>query len=333
MKEPFFSVLLPAFNARGCIGSALSDLLAQTFRDFEVLVVDDGSTDGTGDAVKRFSDPRIRLITLPQNLGLVGALNAGLAEARALWIARQDADDRCRADRLERQRELIVRHPDAVLFYSRATLIDERGWWRGTLRPPVDDAGLRWDLCFRNPIPHTSAVFSTKLVRDGLGGYGGQTVTEDYELWSELLRHGKAVGHPERLVSYRNHSNSIMGRANSGGDSSATVRLQDLMCRNLREWAGASEAEARLIAAAWTDPSFMQWQEYFEQTDRLIGTAAGASAKIVAEQDYTLMHRAFGRAPEAAPALLAAMRRHSPGRYAALPQPRTFLSKVSRLLR
>jgi len=112
--------------------------------------------------VNSFSDPRIRLLRLPENRGLVGALNAGLAEARGKWIARQDADDRCRPDRLGRQNELISRNPEAVLFYSWATLIDERGWWRGTLRPPPDDAGLRWDLCSGTPF-RTHRRFSPRI--------------------------------------------------------------------------------------------------------------------------------------------------------------------------
>jgi len=103
VSDPFFSVLLPAYNARAHIGSAIRDLLAQTFRDFEILVVDDGSRDGTGEVVGSFSDPRIRLITLPKNRGLVGALNSGLAEARGRWVARQDADDRCRSISVARE--------------------------------------------------------------------------------------------------------------------------------------------------------------------------------------------------------------------------------------
>ena len=111
MNSPFFSILLPAYNAGGHISDALRDLLAQTYGDFEIIVVDDGSTDGTKDAVKQFKDRRVRLIPLSSNRGLVGALNAGLAEARGEWIARQDADDRCRADRLERQKQLLIESP------------------------------------------------------------------------------------------------------------------------------------------------------------------------------------------------------------------------------
>jgi glycosyltransferase involved in cell wall biosynthesis len=212
MGTPFFSVLLPAFNARHHIGAAIRDILGQTFRDFELLFVDDGSTDGTAECVEKISDPRLRLIKLSTNQGLVSALNAGLSEARGKWIARQDADDRSGRDRLAKKARLLSETPGVVLVYSHARLIDAFGLWRGRLRPPLDDSGLRWDLWFRNPIPHTSAVFPLHLVREDLGGYRNCKACEDYDLWSRLLQHGQGAGSPDTLVSYRNHAASIMGQ-------------------------------------------------------------------------------------------------------------------------
>ena len=330
MSSPFFSVLLPAFNAREYLGRAIRDLLAQTCRDFEIVVVDDGSTDGTGDVAEGFSDPRIRLITLPQNGGLVGALNAGLAEARGQWIARQDADDRCRADRLERQKNLISQNPDAVLFYSRATLIDARGWWKGILRPPLTDAGLRWDLCFRNPVPHTSAVFPTALVRDKLHGYAGDNVTADFDLWSRLLREGRAVGDGDCLVSYRNHHGSIMGRENAATEKRSNEGLREILCRNLHDWAGATEAEAARIAATWLEPAEAGWAGYFSVREKLVSCPLLPESGLIAEEDYTLMHRALGVSAKCAATMLAAMRMACPRRYTALPQPRTLLTRLIR---
>ncbi|MFZ4775370.1 MAG: glycosyltransferase family 2 protein [Terrimicrobiaceae bacterium] len=330
MTDPFFTVLLPAFNVRGHIGFALRDLLAQTCRDFEIVVVDDGSTDGTGDAVKSISDPRIRLITLPQNRGLVAALNAGLAEAHGQWIARQDADDRCRPDRLARQKALISQNPEAVLFYSRATLIDARGWWRGNLRPPLTDAGLRWDLCFRNPVPHTSAVFPVSLVRDQLQGYTGDNVTADFDLWSRLLRQGRAVGDGECLVSYRNHHGSIMGRENTAAKKLSNEGLREILCRNLQDWAGATEAEAGRIPSAWLEPAEAGWAGYFSVREKLASCPLQPDAGLIAEEDYTLMHRALASSPKCAATMLAVMRKDYPRRYAALPRLRTFLTRLMR---
>lgn len=330
MNRPFFSVLLPAYNARAHIRRAVSDLAAQTFRDFEIVVVDDGSTDGTADIVNSFSDPRIRLLRLPENRGLVGALNAGLAEARGKWIARQDADDRCRPDRLGRQNELISRNPEAVLFYSWATLIDERGWWRGTLRPPPDDAGLRWDLCFRNPVPHTSAVFPADLVRNEMGGYSGDNVTADFDLWSRLMRKGCAVGDKECLVSYRNHGSSIMGRENSSAEKRSNTGLREILIRNLREWSGASDSEAERIASTWLAPAEAGWAGYFSLREKLAQSSSNPNPGLIAEEDYTLMHRALAVSVKCAATMLSAMRSVCPARHAALPQPRTIITRMMR---
>ena len=332
MSDPFFSVLLPAYNAREHIGRALRDLMAQTFADFEVLVVDDGSRDGTGDVVKTFSDPRIRLFTLHKNRGLVGALNAGLSEARGIWIARQDADDRCRKNRLARQNAAITENPDVGLFYSQATLIDGRGLWRGKLRPPTTTEALRWDLCFRNSVPHTSAVFNRSTVWDELGGYAGDNVTADYDLWSRLLRKGSAFGDPCPLVSYRNHRASIMGTEMASAARVSDAGLKAIMVANLREWASAGEDDAGSIASAWLDPYNADWTAYFHMTDQLSRRMRPDPA-LLAEEDYTLMHRAQAVSRDCAREMLAAMKNNSPCRFRNLPIFRTTISRMAARLK
>ena len=328
MANPFFSVLLPAFNAKAHIGAAIRDILAQTFRDFELLVVDDGSTDSTSECVETFSDSRLRLIRLPANQGLVAALNAGLHEARGKWIARQDADDRSRRNRLAKQARLLSERPDTVLVYSHARLIDAHGLWRGKLRPPLEDSGLRWDFCFRNPIPHTSAVFPLHLVREELGGYLNCKACEDYNLWSRLLRHGKAVGSPETLVSYRNHAASIMGQEHAVQAERENPALREIMSKNLHQWLDASAAEIDLVASAWLDPKNASWGDYFTATNRLACGRIRPHGALLAEQDFTLLNRSAAVSADAALEMLAALKKTSPGRYASLPQPRTFITRL-----
>ena len=327
MREPFFTVLLPAYNARAHVGSAIRDLLAQTFGDFEVLVVDDGSSDGTGGVVKSFSDPRIRLLSLPENLGLVGALNVGLSEARGLWIARQDADDRCRRNRLARQHAAILNTPDVGLFYSQATLIDARGLWRGRLRPPTTADALRWDLCFRNSVPHTSAVFNRSTVLEELGGYAGDNVTADYDLWSRLLRKGEALGDPCPLVSYRNHAGSIMGAETASKLRASDAGLKAIMVANLRDWGSVAEQDAGMVASAWLTPENADWLKYFRLTN-LLSQRLHPAPGLVAEEDYTLMHRAMAVSRSCVAHMLTAMRQASPERFRCLPVLRTAISRL-----
>jgi glycosyltransferase involved in cell wall biosynthesis len=328
MSAPFFSILMPVHNARPHLGRVLRDLLAQTFRDFEIIAVDDGSTDGSSELLKACLDKRLRVITFPENRGLVAALNAGLTEARGAWIVRQDADDRCREDRLACQRGLILRNPDTVFVYSRARLIDGSGWWRGTMRPPLDDGGLRWDLCFRNAVPHTSAVFSAKLVRDELNGYSGDSVTADFDLWSRLLRRGKAAGDRRLLVSYRNHSGSIMGRENRSREKPSNAGLRMILVRNLVDWAGAKPEEAGVLADAWLFPADADWEQYFFTREHLVANHPGLMASLIAEEDYTLLHRAAAVSPDCASAMLKAMREGFARRYASLPQSRTLIFRI-----
>lgn len=330
MSRPFFTILMPVYNARRYLGGVLRDLQRQSFSDFEIIAVDDGSTDGSSELLQTFNDRRMRVISTPENRGLVAALNAGLAEARGLWIARQDADDRCGADRLERQHRLILLNPEAVLVYSRAHLINGGGWWRGTMRPPVEDAGLRWDLCFRNAVPHTSVAFSKELVRDELGGYGGDNVTADYDLWSRLVRRGKAVGERRCLVSYRNHSGSIMGREHSSDDKPGNEGLRRIMKKNLMESAGSSASEAAMIAGAWLFPADADWHQYFTIRERLAARHPGISPLLIAEEDYTLLHRALSVSRDCAAEMIRVIRTEFVSRYHALPRFRTFLTRSMR---
>lgn len=336
MKRPFFSVVMPVYNAARFLPEVLGDLRRQTWEDFEVVAVDDGSSDGSREILQGAGDERLRVILRAENGGLVTALNEGLTAARGVWVARQDADDRCDRRRLERQAELIGREPDGVLFYSRARLLNERGWWRGSLRPPVEDGGLRWDLGFRNSVPHTSAVFPLGLVRDELGGYGGDNVTADFELWSRLLRRGKAFGLREALVGYRVHGHSIMGRANEGqagaGAREAATRaaLGEILRGNLRNWAGAVEEEAELLSGAWLEPGAVEdWEGYFAVRDRL-AQARGVSRELLAEQDYTLWHRCVGVDATCGEVFWWAWRRRRPGAWRDWPWWRWGLSRMGR---
>lgn len=320
MNRPFFSVLMPVYNAARYLPEVLRDLERQTWKDFEVVAVDDGSTDESVRILEAWGDKRLRLVRRDGNGGLVAALNDGLLASRGQWVARQDADDRCDRRRLEKQAGLIRQRPDGVLYYSRARLLDGRGWWRGSLRPPLTDANLRWDLGFRNSVPHTSAVFPLELVREDLGGYAGDNVTADFALWSRLLRRGRAEGLGEPLVGYRIHGHSIMGRANAmragaGARERATHEaLAAILRENLREWAGAQEEEGNLLATAWLSPDAVEdWEEYFVVRERL-ARAHGVPEELIAEEDYTLWHRCRAISRETARHFRSALRKVCPER-------------------
>ncbi|MFM8459194.1 MAG: glycosyltransferase family 2 protein, partial [Chthoniobacterales bacterium] len=206
---------MPAFNAGRFIAASIRSVLAQDFEDFELLVIDDGSTDETARIAEGFRDKRIRLVRNASNQGLVATLNQGLREARALLVARQDADDLCRRDRLTRQTEHFSMNPSDAAVASEARLIDETGRDCGALRLPRTQGQLRWDLCFRNPIPHSSVMMRREIVLSEFGGYPISTSSEDYALWSAIAAKNRFGLIPRRLVSYRIHSSSAMMSASS----------------------------------------------------------------------------------------------------------------------
>jgi glycosyltransferase involved in cell wall biosynthesis len=147
MSTPQVTVVLPVYNAEAHLAAAVESVLSQTFADFEVLAINDGSTDGSGAILTRYAaaNPRLRVIDQP-NRGLIEVLNRGVREARGRWVARMDADDVCLPRRLERQVAHLAAHPDVALLGGWVATIDEAGRLLADVVPfPVthDECGRR----------------------------------------------------------------------------------------------------------------------------------------------------------------------------------------------
>ncbi len=184
---PAVSVIMPVHNGAEWLAEAVSSVRAQDFGDFELIIVDDGSDDGTAAMLSGIAaaDRRIRLLhQLPQ--GIVAALNKAIAEARAPYLARLDADDRARPDRLGKQFTFMQAHPEIGLLGTFAERIDAAGNVVGRLAPPTDPARLARVLARTNPFVHSSVMMRTALVRR-IGGYRAAfRAAEDYDLWLRL---------------------------------------------------------------------------------------------------------------------------------------------------
>jgi glycosyltransferase involved in cell wall biosynthesis len=178
---PRVSVVLPAFNAEATIRRAIDSVLDQTMPDFEVIVVDDGSADGTAAVVEAVDDPRVRLLRCPHR-GVPPTLNAGIAEARAAVVAIQDADDFSTPDRLERQLAFLAEHPEVAVVGSRMPEVDAQGN-KLTDRAPFEPGDAFHVLMRFNPISNSSATFRRDVVVR-LGGYDARYVcAHEYDLW------------------------------------------------------------------------------------------------------------------------------------------------------
>lgn len=209
---PKVSVLMPAYNAEPYIAEAIGSILDQTFTDFELIIVDDGSTDSTPGIVAAFSDPRIRCERNEKNLGIVGALNRALALARGAYIARMDADDVSDPERLSKQVAYMDEHPECIVCGARMRLFGAK---RGETRQPSADPQIRAAMFFSNPFAHpTVMIRASVLGQAGLKYREGYEGIEDFRLWADLLKADGGVffNFPEPLLKYRVHAGQITQR-------------------------------------------------------------------------------------------------------------------------
>jgi glycosyltransferase involved in cell wall biosynthesis len=207
---PSVSVLLPCYNAVNTLSEALGSLKAQSLVDFEVVAIDDGSNDQSLAILQAWSqyDSRFRILALP-HVGIIEALNAGLAICQAPLIARMDADDRCHPDRLALQALFLNEHPDIALVgcLVNGFPIEEvrEGFhiymeWQNSL---VTDADIRREIFIESPFAHPSVMFRREWISKA-GGYQEHGWAEDYDLWLRLFLTGAHFGKiPQVLLEWR----------------------------------------------------------------------------------------------------------------------------------
>lgn len=205
---PRVSVLTTIYNPGALLKPALDSLCAQTFKAFELVVVENGSTDGAKEITRRYAgqDDRIRLIDLPENIGRTPALNLALDKARGEYVAVLDADDIAMPDRIARQFEFLDAHPRAVLVGAQARQIDFQGVVVGLYTPPSDPAAIYDALAYTNPFVHSACMFRRDVVR-AVGGYPADyALFQDLALWIILARHGEFGMIAAPLVDLRVHA-------------------------------------------------------------------------------------------------------------------------------
>jgi len=206
--RPRVSVCLRVYNGEPYLAHAISSVLGQSYRNFELVIVDDGSTDGTPEVIASFHDERIVLIR-QENRGLTRATQRAVDEARGTYVAIMDADDIADPYRLATQVRAFEADPDLVAVGSNVTIIDEAGRAIAERRYPCDDASIRRALPSYNPFAHPTMMFRTIALRS-CGSYSQRFRTvEDYELYFRLLRHGTAMNVTRNLLQYRVHRGSI----------------------------------------------------------------------------------------------------------------------------
>ena len=214
MNKPSITVLMPAYNAARFIGKAIESILNQTYKDFEFLIINDGSTDNTESIVQSYSDLRIRYIKNDKNSGLIATLNKGIELATGEYVARMDADDVALPQRLEFQKKYFDKHPETDVLASTIIFINEAGESTGTWqldRDTINSSAIKSAMIRENCIAHPTIMCRKSLLEKFKYRTSGMHI-EDYDLWLRLLNRGYHFAKIDTpLLYYRVHSESVTG--------------------------------------------------------------------------------------------------------------------------
>lgn len=205
---PKVSVVMPAYNAEKYVTQAIDSILGQSFTDFEFLILNDCSTDGTEALICAYNDPRIVYIKNEKNMGVAATLNKGLAAAKGEYIARMDADDISLPERFEKQVAFLDAHPHVAVLGTHVECFSSQG--SGPLVQYMgSSAQLRIDLLFASALAHPSVMLRRQLILD-LGGYDSRFEgLEDYDLWCRVAEIADLAVLPQVLLRYRIHPSQV----------------------------------------------------------------------------------------------------------------------------
>lgn len=209
MRHPDVSVVIAVYNGTEFLQQAIDSVLQQSFTNFELIVVDDGSTDQTGEILRGNTDSRLRVIRNERNTGIAFSRNRGLAMARAPYLACMDADDLSSVERFSRQVAFLNDHPEIALVGSYVKIIDGNGRVGATLEVPTDPGTIASMILRVNCLAHTSVMARKSCILD-VGGYDETMACAlDYDLWLRMAERYKLANLPECLVNYRIHPGQI----------------------------------------------------------------------------------------------------------------------------
>lgn len=259
MTTPLVTVLMPVYNGEAFIAEALQSILQQSYPHFELLIINDGSTDRSADRIAAFSDPRIRLIDHPENKGIVARLNEGLQEASGSFIARMDADDISFPGRLEAQVGFMQQHLHISICGTHF-----RDLSSGTDGlQPTEPEDISIGLIFQNVLAHPTVMIRRQhLLNHHLQYEAGYPHTEDYRLWTRCALAGLQMANlPDVWVGYRTHQGQVSSRH-------AEVQQQQAIAvtsEYVQEALGVAATEENLgLHRNLTAPSALAPRRYFQ---------------------------------------------------------------------
>lgn len=288
-REPLVSILIPTFDRAGFVVGAVRSALAQTLSDHEVIVIDDGSTDGTEQALGRICDPRLRVLRHDRNRGIAAARNTGLEAARGRFIAWLDSDDLARPRRLARQIRALDANPHVAMVGCCTGIFGCDGKRRRAIRvPPLTSRQIGAWLLFRSPFQQSSIMGRAEILRRYPYRHDIR-VCEDLDLFIRLTAEHEVVNLPEILIDRRSHP----GQLTRTERTTIQHRKAELLTPSLREL-GIDFTETDLqrhlllgkakLAGAQVGADFLDWAEDWLRS--LL--SANAATRVVDEEGLRL---------------------------------------------
>lgn len=245
IAPPIVSVIMPVYNCDAFIAEAIESILHQTFHEFELIIIDDCSTDNTLKVIESFRDKRILLIKKEKNTGYVESLNMAIKISQGKFLARMDGDDISIPDRLAKQVEFLNDNPDVVVCGSWYQLLQSGE----TVSNPVENEDIRIALLDYCALGHpTIMIRKDFLVRHNLFYKPAYRPAEDYELWTRVSTIGKMANIPEVLLRYRSHERQVSVLEKTDQLDHSLLCKASMLCHPLPEFTPADLKLAELIA-------------------------------------------------------------------------------------
>ena len=210
-RAPLVSIVLPVYNGEKYLAESLDSVLAQSYQNWELVIINDGSTDGTENLILNYRDKRIKYLPNDGNKGIIFSLNRGLQESNGQYIARLDADDVALPYRIEKQVEFLSENLDYALCGSYFQTIDSNGKLLKNVRFPANNRDAQSYLLLHNCFCH-SAIMMRSIIAKKLKYDEKFQVCEDYDLWYRISRTGKILNLPVFTTLYRVHDNNMSTR-------------------------------------------------------------------------------------------------------------------------
>lgn len=260
---------MSVFNGTPYLPQAIDSVLGQTFREFELIIVNDASTDATSKILRSYQDSRIMMMENERNLGLATSLNHALGVARGEYIARQDADDISYPDRFASQVALLDAHPQVGVVGATVEWIDEQGNPTQIWRKCYTNAEIQENLLRFCCLVHGSTMYRSQAIRD-MGGYDEKMRTgQDYDLWLRMSEGWDIVCLPEVLYQYRKHAEMASIKQHNQQSENAKTSLQRAIERRL------SNARLALPGGQASAPARLQEMDRRQLSQRYLWWSAG----------------------------------------------------------